>query len=775
MQAILVVPPLGAVEIPVVCNAQPSRGQAAIYRFDFGDNTSTTSQTPFVFHAYQEPGIYTIALEIEDGNGHRSRTQQAVRILLEGWRDFSFQIPAGSEVPELWKVPFPNDLYMNANGRVHISPEDLEKELSCLGPLILSEGINSLDGFGLTTAVYFPLRNPPLLSSLPGSREASQEPGSSVCLINIDSSSSEFGRRHPIEVLYDTRTQRLIVLPAAGCALQPGTRYAVLLSSSLVSAEGPYVPPEDFLALRDDGSVSTRAADIYKSLWNHLKDTLDFRERTAVSMATVFTTQDTLKDLVAIRSYLETVPPGAFDLADPKKSRIYDTPEELDQLLGVPLVNRPGLDNPGGIAHQHVGTIAVGTYEDLDFRNPSTGTFVFSEDGTPVPQNEAAVPFVIVIPSSPPPPEGYPVVVILHGIGFSMMIVPVLANDFAGAGFVSIGIDIVEQGARFDPRDKANNFTAAPVPDGFADLNPLSPAGFFDAFLRIAGMRENFRQTVVDQIQLVQILKSPDPGLSAIGSPPLDTEHLYYLSDSLGSIIGTQTLAVEPSFEAGVLNVNGGGFMNYLMPNSPVQFADYEGIIRLLAGVPKDDPIDRFSLFVNLVQTVLDGGDSMSYARWILLSPEAAGRGTFTPPDILMIEVVGDQSMPNLATEPLARAMGLELLSPYLTPVAGLDAVPSPARENVSTPLGNVTAALVQYSPATHSDNLKMQFGKLSFYPGFPYPFGPDGPRFPKLPEPITVPEPNAEILDQIKHFFCTNLETGHGEAISTKPPVPLR
>jgi len=592
-----------------------------------------------------------------------------------------------------------------------------------------------------------------------------------VCLINIDPLSSAFGERQPIEVVYDTRTQRLIVLPAAGHPLQPGTRYAVLVSSSLVSEGGPYVPPDDFLSLRDGGPVSARARDIYESLWDALEGTPDLRDRSAVSMATVFKTQDTLKDLVKIRSYLEAVPAGMFDLTSPEKSRIYDTPGELDQLLGLPLENKPGMDNPGGIAHQNLATIAVGTYEDLDFRDPSSGTFVFNEDGDPVPQEEATVPFVIAIPSSPPPPGGYPVVVVQHGIGFSMMMVPVLANDLAGAGFVSIGIDAVEQGARFDPTDRANNFTAAPVPDGFADLNPFSPVGFFDAFLSLAGMRENFRQTVVDQVRLVQILKKSDPGLSAIGNPPLNAECLYYLSDSLGSIIGTQTLAVEPSFGAGVFNVNGGGFLSTLMPNSPVQFGDYEVIIRFLAGVPEDDPINRFSLFVNFGQTVLDGGDSMSYAPWILLHPEAAGKDARSPTDILMVEVVGDESMPNRASEPLAKAMGLQLLSPYLNPVQRLEVVPAPARENISTPLGRATAALVQYSPATHSDNLKKQFGKLSFYPGFPYPFGPDGPRFPRLPEPVIVPEPNAELLEQIKHFFRTDMETGTGEVISTKPP----
>jgi hypothetical protein len=773
LQAVLAAPPLGAVGIPVVLNGSGSRGQAPRYRFEFGDGQFAQGAEPFAAHAYREPGTYSVRLEVRDRGGRTSLARRTVRILAEGQRDFTFTPPSDAAVPALWEIPFPNDLYRDAQGRLRVTRESLEKEFGFLGPPVLAGGLEVLNGFGLTTAVYFPLENAPLPETLPGTVEASRRAGSSVCLINVDPGSSGLGDRHPIEVRYDLRTKRLVVLPAAGFPLLPGTRYAVVISSGLVSPAGPYVPPEAFLALRD-GRTAGRTAAIYQPLWLFLEGSPDLKGLAAVSMATVFTTQDTPADLVALRSRLETLPPGRFDLTRPDRSRIYDTPAELDALLGVPLEDRPGMDNPGGIAHGHIGEVAVGSFEDWDFRSPDTGAFVLDAQGVPVPQVRATVPFVIAVPSSPPPPQGYPVVVVQHGIGFSMMMVPVLANDLAGAGFVSVGIDAAAQGGRFDPTDRINNFTSVPEPDGFADLNPLSPLGFFDAFLNLPGMRDNFRQTVADQIQLVRILKSPDPGLSPVGAPPLDTGAIYYLSDSLGSIIGTQTLAVDPSYEAGVLNVGGGGIMNYLMPNSPEQFASYEGIVRLLAGLPDDDPIDRFSLFVNLVQTVLDGGDSMNYAPWIFRHPEAAGRAGLRAPDILMVEVVGDQSMPNAATEALSRAMGLALVSPFLEPVAGLAVGTSPVRNNVATPAGGVTAGLVQYSPAPHSDNLKRQFGELRFCPGFPYPSGPDGPRFPRLDQPVTVPEPNAELLTQIRHFLQTHRETGHGEIVSTQTPRPF-
>jgi len=777
LEALLLAPSLGAVGSSIVFNASKSGPGVASYRFDFGDGVHVDSATGFAFHAYAVSGHFQVAVEVQIAQGKTGRAERTIRILPEGQTDFLFDIPSGDDTPPLWEVPYPNDLYLSSDGHVLVSVEDLSKEMGGLGPKVFSQAVGSLDGFGLTTAVYLPLAHPPQTGSLPQSPEAASEPGSSVCLIDIDKASDEFGRRYPLEFFYDSANRRLAVLPAAGYPLRPHTRYAVLLTTSLLSESGPYVPPEDFLALRDGHAGSQRASDLYAPLWEYMAGTVDLAEKSVVVMATVFTTQDTPQDLVRIRNYLEDVTPGNFDFAAPGKSRIYDTPAELNGLFGIPQEDKPGRDNPGGIAHPYIGTVAIGTYEDIDFRDPVSGTFQFDESGLPIHQKEAVIPVVIVLPNAPPPAQGYPVAVVQHGIGDSMAYVTTVANDLAQIGLVSVGIDAVDHGARMPlAADDENNFTAATGPDGFADNTTFSSLAskvlFFEGFLNLPGVRENFRQTVVDQMQLINILKDPNLDLSGIGSPKLDTNRLFYLSDSLGSIIGTQMIAVQPGIRAAFLNVNGGGLLNDLLINSPDVFGPVEQVLRVLFGIPEDDHIDKFSLSVNLGQSCIDGGDSMTYGQWILRDPEAAGRGTVPPPDVLMTEVIGDESVPNQAGEPLAVSIGLALLSPFLNPVKGLDIAPTPAFRNTGTPIAPVTAALVQYSPACHGADLNDQWGTKAFYPGFPFPFGPEGSRFPRLPEPLRIEQPIEQVRAQLRHFFQTNLEMGNGEIVSTQTPV---
>jgi len=64
------------------------------------------------------------------------------------------------------------------------------------------------------------------------------------------------------------------------------------------------------------------------------------------------------------------------------------------------------------------------------------------------------------------------------------------------------------------------------------------------------------------------------------------------------------------------------------------------------------------------------------------------------------------------------------------------------------------SAALVQYSPATHGSNWTSEVGTLSFYPGCPK----DGDDpFPRLPAPIEIPNPIHETFDQVVEILQTH------------------
>jgi hypothetical protein len=87
----------------------------------------------------------------------------------------------------------------------------------------------------------------------------------------------------------------------------------------------------------------------------------------------------------------------------------------------------------------------------------------------------------------------------------------------------------------------------------------------------------------------------------------------------------------------------------------------------------------------------------------------------------------------------------------------------------VAADVAGQSAAVVQYSPATHGANWTSEVGTVSFYPGCPKPG--DDP-FPRLPEAIEIKNPIHETLEQVLEVLETH-QRGDAPVIrSTLPPV---
>jgi hypothetical protein len=82
--------------------------------------------------------------------------------------------------------------------------------------------------------------------------------------------------------------------------------------------------------------------------------------------------------------------------------------------------------------------------------------------------------------------------------------------------------------------------------EGFTSARPRSVVFFADGI----------RQTVADLMQLVRVIEV-GVDVDGDGSPDLDPARTYYHGLSLGGNYGTVLLAVDPSVQAGVLNVPG--------------------------------------------------------------------------------------------------------------------------------------------------------------------------------------------------------------------------
>ncbi|RME51292.1 MAG: hypothetical protein D6795_08510, partial [Deltaproteobacteria bacterium] len=348
-----------------------------------------------------------------------------------------------------------------------------------------------------------------------------------------------------------------------------------------------------------------------------------------------------------------------------------------------------------------------------------------------------------------------------------------VANDLAAIGVATAAFTAVSQGERFDPTDVIFNLTGAEGSDGFSDNTTDSSTAFFANFIDLPRVREHFRQSVADGIMFLRMIRDPQWDLSPLGDPPIDRSRIALLGDSLGTMIGGDLIAVAPEIGGGILNVAGGGLANLLFLSSPVEFGPNVETLARLYGFDPEAPLDRFSLFGNLVQSVLDPADPINFAPFVIARPLTLTAGTAPRRDILQIMVHSDEVVPNISNEALARALGLDLLSPALTEVPFLASTPSPAAGNLSFEGEGVTGVLVQYAPADHGGNMTRQWGEKEYYPGFPFP--PDQPqeRFPKFDTPIPIRNPNGATLEQIKTFLETLFFEEAPRVVTTEVPRP--
>jgi hypothetical protein len=104
------------------------------------------------------------------------------------------------------------------------------------------------------------------------------------------------------------------------------------------------------------------------------------------------------------------------------------------------------------------GAIASGAFVVQSFLDPSTEHFEKDASGTiQVGDPAVKIPVTIVVPKAAAPASGYPVIVNGHGLSNNRGSMLAVANEFARAGFVTIGIDDVLHGARLGLVDEKNN------------------------------------------------------------------------------------------------------------------------------------------------------------------------------------------------------------------------------------------------------------------------------------------------------------------------------
>jgi pimeloyl-ACP methyl ester carboxylesterase len=687
-----------------------------------------------------------------------------------------------SAAPSYGRTPFPTDALREGPhlGRI----KGLEAIVGQHADLIAAH-LETIDGFGLRPTVEFFIEGPLDPDTIPATTRSLDD---ALFVLDVDPDTGESGAPLPFDWRYDPVRHVIAGSPAMGVQLREGTTYAAVITKDIKGPDGAsvYSSYELRLVAHDPPTRWRTTSDAYKELIA----LPDMESR--IAGLTVFTTQYASDGLVKARNEIAnvaSVDPPVLKFADP--AIIFDTPAELDALLGQAKRHTEGprsgqeewgTDNPTGVAHDHIAVVATGTITIASFIGPDTGTdgpddeaFELARDGVPVVRSTEEIPITFILPKGNVPPGGFPVILFGHGLGGSRRDALDLAEPLALQGYAVVAIDAWGHGSRFGAPDMKNNlggkmdFTGnRELRDGFGDDPGLAAyLAFFESFMNFSAIRDKFRQSALDLSRVAMLIRNK-PSLSALGAPysttpKLDPTKVAYLGESFGTVIGTNLAAIEPSIGLYILNVAGGGLLDYIMPNSPEIGSLAVPIAEQLFRTT--GTLDRFHPLNGMLQAIFDAGDSLTFARHVLRDRAVIENDFLPKRHIVCIESMYDEIMPNVATEALARAFGLHVLTPNVEVPQGMFQIGSPGSNNVA----GQTGILVQYEPATHGYNWAAQEGRLQYQPGAPF----EGDeRFPKLAKSFTIQEPIYETHAQVAEILTTYFAGQSPFVRSTKPPA---
>jgi len=287
--------------------------------------------------------------------------------------------------------------------------------------------------------------------------------------------------------------------------------------------------------------------------------------------------------------------------------------------------------------------------------------------------------FAVTIPNGAMPLTGWPIVLYAHGTGgsYRSFINDGTAQHMADEGLAVISIDQILHG----PRDPSS---------GNVEI-------LFFNFLNPVAARDNVRQGGADDytlVRLVEQLTVPEGALIH----KFNNEKIYFMGHSQGGLTGPMFLPFEPKIKAAVLSGAGGliyiALLYKTMPAPSVRDA--------VALFIKDEPLDEFNPFLNLVQMYIEPADPMNYGRYMVKEPWPG----VTAKDIFQTEGFTDSYAPILGIEAFGVSMGLSPVAPQIQAVPGfaLRNLPLLTEFPVVHNAGDHTAVFMQYMAPPQRD-----------------------------------------------------------------------
>ncbi len=546
------------------------------------------------------------------------------------------------------EVPFPNDFFTvpdasTRTGKRVSFPDQvtplLDNVLKSLWFILYD--INIQDGFSIFGRAYVPFNDPPDRSTLPPDFEQTTE--SSVFFLDLTEGTEEFGRVFPVAVYFDDRYGGLVAEPQTPW-LEKHTYLGVVRDTLRAAGDRCIAPAADFRYLKrttpnlchpyPNEMEPERLR--YQPIFEYLDSVEVPREDLLVTFT--FTAQSVTDDLRDIGGYLQNL--------------AATNPPQMENLEYT---------HPSG--REHVDVIVRGTFESLDWRG-SGGVFA-KEAGTPEPAPAGGwvdLEFLMTLPKKETYSQPFPVVIYQHGSGSSKESMFSLSSVYAEQGIAAIGIDSTHFGSRGT---------------GDASLDTF----LFWNVLHLSAMRDNFRQTVADQMWLALLLKTLGDldivpfETGGDGVPDLDLETIFFHGHSLGALMGGINAAVCPTVDAYVVSATAGDFMTLCLENEIGLVARL--LLETLDALLETETLETVYLALEIGITMMNAADPAAYARYVVLDPLTE----LGEKEYLLQYAIADSLTPS-ATEKLAFLMGIPLASPFVHHVPGLDVVDTPHDHN---------------------------------------------------------------------------------------------
>jgi len=570
--------------------------------------------------------------------------------------------------------PFPSNLYTTPDAtqltgvRVDLPKPDCSIRVSdCQDVAVL----DTLDGFNIQPRISIPFSGPIDLSTVSSRNIFLVGPGDRVIGIN--------------QAEWEPAANTLHV--ESDQQLAQDTTYLLVVSNGVHDAGGAPVV-STFRHDLNFGQTKDAATKAYRKA---LLDALPMAMAGGVAPddvadASLFTTQSINAISEKIRAQL-TGSPVSFALGTNGERTVFPvssiTAIQLHRQNGTATFATSFLPTPAlQIFPGSVGTVAFGTYTSPDYENPDEVIpAVGTKSGVPAVQSTNTLQFTLFVPSGTEPAGGWPVAIFGHGFTDSKDGAPwVVASTLAHAGIATIAINVVGHGGGAAGTYTVIRSTGAPVtlPSGGRGFDQ-DHNGTIDSTEGVSaigaqsliGNRDGLRQTTIDLMQLVKVLKA-GVDVDGNGSPDLSTSRIYYAGQSFGGIYGVQLLGLEPDIRAGVPNVPGGPIIE-IARLSP-SFRPLVGISLItrapsLYNNPAPDPfftnfnenmpLRNLPLVVDTVpgasaiQTVIDD------TEWAQQAANPAAYAPFLTRPVIIQFARGDETVPNPTASAILRAGNL--------------------------------------------------------------------------------------------------------------------